>query len=140
MSNTWLAPALTVLGFAWLAWIALDDRADRAPVYLPDLARKDPNGIVRALSFHDRTIQGPATIYPMGSTILAGNDFDYVTFATLDEYENRIAGAIGLLDCTFTRCKFQNIGVVGKAAEIAKMRAGIAGKELPAIETLFQRN
>jgi len=68
-------------------------------------------------TFEDCTIYGPAVLVPIDRTtmdqIALDGPLDAI-FWEVPEDRMMIIGAVGLIDCTFRRCKFHGLGIGGK--------------------------
>jgi hypothetical protein len=86
----------------------------------------NPNSIVEGYTFEDCRIVGPAVLVMVRNTTIGESRFDADPNGMF--WENnagqgvRITGAVGLQDCTFLRCTFQNIGIGGRPDELRRIR------------------
>jgi hypothetical protein len=96
---------------------------------LPDLATSD---ILEGFEFIECEILGPAVLAFIDRVTLTYSSFDGDFNAMLWEIPMsrlRVIGAIGLSNCTFTRCTFRRIGFAGPAEFIAQFRKGTVAAE-----------
>ncbi|MDO8613729.1 MAG: hypothetical protein Q7R32_13060 [Dehalococcoidia bacterium] len=103
-----------------------------APAYLrgltiriADMVREDL--VIRDRTFEECEIFGPAVLIPLGAGVLQECSFEgdpASVFWEIPSGRVAIAGAIGLQDCVFKRCKFRRIGLAGPPEAIEKFRAG----------------
>jgi hypothetical protein len=71
---------------------------------------------IKGQVFVDKDIVGPAVVVPLGTGTMQHCGFDGDEVSVLWEIpkdRDRLSGAIALEDCTFLRCRFVNIGLVG---------------------------
>lgn len=72
--------------------------------------------IIENMDFANCKIIGPAVLVPLGNT-----GFSHCSFpVSLDAFfweipagRNHVVGAVGVLSCTFSSCKFEEIGIAG---------------------------
>jgi hypothetical protein len=96
-------------------------------VQISSLLPPGTGSILHGRLFDDSVIIGPAVLAPQG-----GVAFEFCTWDTDDggiesifwEFEPRaIFGAIGLINCTFRRCRFNSIGLAGTQKSLEDFRA-----------------
>lgn len=98
------------------------------------LAREaDERSLIEGRTFDNALILGPAIIAPlerfeMRECTWEGADIDSL-FIEVSEGRT-LVGVIGLNDVTFTRCRFQNVGVIGPRRTIEFLRTGISGTDV----------
>ena len=84
---------------------------------------------VRGQAFEDCVIHGPALILPAGSNVFEECHWEAVGSIESILWERRegesIVGALILHECTFCRCTFRDIGIVGTANALARFRASL---------------
>lgn len=80
-------------------------------VRLPDLAVTDD--VIRAVTFENCTLVGPAVIILLGTGALQDSGFDGDAEGVLWPLGDRshVIGAIGLEDCAIISCRLQRIGL-----------------------------
>lgn len=104
---------------------------EKEAVWLPLLAVNHWNAgemVVTGKTFTDCVIEGPAVIAVMNGTV-----FDSCNMGAAANPRNlllkplgdKIAGAIGLADCRFVRCRFAQVAFTGDEALLAELEAGI---------------
>lgn len=84
-------------------------------VRLADLATVNP--VIDGHNFENCLIVGPAVMLVMSGTAIEGCDLggDAVSIFWLvnPEVRNAVLGAIGVQNCSFRGCRFQNVGLAG---------------------------
>lgn len=92
---------------------------EKEAVWLPLLAVHALNGgepTLKDKTFTDCLIQGPALVAIMGSTTMDGCNMGKVTdprSLTFAPQGPLLVGAIGLQDCRFVCCQFEQVGFTG---------------------------
>jgi len=108
----------------------MTEHADRihrdAIVRLSDLTLT--GNIIEAVTFTNCLIVGPAVILILGATSLEECSWDApgprALFWEIDDARSEIVGAVGLLDCTFSACRFTNVGIGAHRKDLPKLQAG----------------
>ena len=84
-------------------------------IRLVDLVNED--NIIKKRTFEDCYIFGPAIMAPLGKTSIIdcsfAGQFDDLFITIQNRQFKGNEGYIGCLDCTFIRCNFSRIGIVG---------------------------
>lgn len=104
---------------------------EKEAVWLPLLAVHHWNAgemAVRGKTFTDCLIEGPAVMAVMG-----GTTFESCAMGTTSDTDNllykpqgtKLAGVVGMADCTFVRCRFVQVGFTGSDALLEDLRRGI---------------
>lgn len=82
--------------------------------------------VVRGLSFHDCTIEGPAVLMPVEACTFDGCDLGYndgdVRNLILRPEGPRVTGAIPVAACIFTQCHFASIGFTGHESFLGQLQ------------------
>lgn len=97
-------------------------------VRLADLATASP--VITNQVFENCLIVGPAVIAPIdGGFTLQGCDLGGSEDALLWDVSDRphLIGAIGLVDCHFIGCRFENVGLAGSTAFLDRIRVDVMG-------------
>jgi hypothetical protein len=83
------------------------------------------DSVIRDRIFEDALIVGPAVIALLDRVTMANSSFEGDPDSLFIEIqpERGVIGVIGLVNTTFNRCRFQNIGIIGIPEAIAQMRA-----------------
>lgn len=100
---------------------------DGVPIRIADLA--DATDILDGFEFVNCKITGPAVLAILDRVSLVQNSFDGEFDSLLWEVaptRKRIIGAIGIQNCSFTRCDFSRIGLAGPPEFIRSFRRGTA--------------
>lgn len=103
----------------WMNERHLDHRSLR----IVDLVSND--GMIVGRSFEDCTIYGRAVVVPLDGIVFERNTFEAdptALFWEIPENRDRIVGAIGLKNCAFRRCVFQQIGIAGTRQFIERFK------------------
>ncbi len=107
-------------------------------VWLPLLAVHHMNAgdpVVRAKTFTDCVIEGPALVMPMGSTTFESCNMGVAKDPRSLLYKPQgpmLVGAIGLENCRFVRCRMVQIGFTGTDAfldELAEQMMAAQGMQ-----------
>jgi len=86
-----------------------------------DLVGEDD--LIMGRTFEDCTIYGPAVLAPLQGVSFEHDTFEgdpKALFWEIPEGRVHVLGAIGLVNCTFHRCKFRGIGFAGTPALIQR--------------------
>ena len=105
---------------------------DKEAVWLPVLAVNHWNAgemVIAGKTFTDCVIEGPAVI-----AVMTGTVFDSCNMGAAANPRNlllkplgdKIAGAIGMSNCRFVRCRFAQVAFTGDDALLAELEKGIA--------------
>lgn len=101
----------------------LPSRLSGLSIRVSDLTRE--SNTVRNKVFDDCYIYGPAVAVITGTTEIRNNNFDGSPDSIFIITTNQtVWGTIVLDNCIFTNCKFSNVGFIGDATTIAKIKAG----------------
>jgi len=104
---------------------------EKEAVWLPFLAVKHWNAgqmSIRGKTFTDCVIEGPAVM-----AVMDGTTFESCTMGMTSDTANllykaqgkKLAGVVGMAECTFVRCRFVQVGFTGTDEFVEQMRAGI---------------
>ena len=104
---------------------------EKEAVWLPLLAVHHWNAgemAIRGKTFTDCVIEGPAVM-----AVMAGTLFDGCAMGTTTDTNNllykpmgqKLAGVVGMADCTFVRCRFVQVGFTGSDDLLNDLRTGI---------------
>lgn len=104
---------------------------EKEAVWLPVLAVNHWNAgemVIAGKTFTDCVIEGPAVM-----AVMNGTTFDSCNMGTaanprsllLKPLGDKIAGAIGMADCRFVRCRFAQVGFTGHDTLLAELENGI---------------
>ena len=95
-------------------------------IYLMDLLAPGSKPIISDRTIEDCEIRGPAMVGFLGNVTIADSGFegDIVSLCVEVTYKRIIFGEIGLLRCTFRRCQFKAIGILGTKEQIEKAKRG----------------
>ncbi|MBX9576556.1 MAG: hypothetical protein K2X07_13065 [Caulobacteraceae bacterium] len=104
---------------------------EKEAVWLPLLAVHHWNAgemAIRGKTFTDCVIEGPALM-----AVMTGTTFDGCVMGTTADTNNllykpqgrKLAGAVGVSDCKFVRCRFVQIGFTGSDDLLDDLRGGI---------------
>ena len=73
--------------------------------------------VLEGLTFQNCQIIGPTVLVPLGSTAIVHCTYDApdidAIFWEIPEGRTAVVGAIAALDCTFSTCRFFNVGLAG---------------------------
>lgn len=99
-------------------------------IYLPKLAVAGPR--LKGYEFHNCLLTGPAIATILGATSMRGCGFRHGAGSFEDllielPEGRRVIGVIGLDDCTFDRCTFEEVGFAGTRDMLDKMRVSVMG-------------
>jgi len=79
-------------------------------------------------SFEDKELDGPAVIYLMGGVTLRNCSFSVrdtkALFIEIPDEWTSMAGVVGIQDCVFERCAFNNIIIAAKKIDIEEIKRG----------------
>jgi hypothetical protein len=104
---------------------------EKEAVWLPLLAVHHWNAgemAVRGKTFTDCVVEGPAVL-----AVLSGTTFDSCAMGTTTDTANllykpqgrKLAGVVGMADCTFVRCRFVQVGFTGSDELLEDLMANI---------------
>lgn len=105
---------------------------EKEAVWLPVLAVNHWNAgemVITGKTFTDCVIEGPAVIGVMNGTMFDSCNMGAATNPRnllLKPLGDKIAGAIGMADCRFVRCRFAQVAFTGDDALLADLEAGIS--------------
>lgn len=98
-------------------------------IRITDLATTNP--VVSDHEFTNCVISGPAVIAPIQQTTISncslGGPPDEILWPTPPSQSGRVFGAVGLVNCTFERCRFEGIGFAGPPEFLDQMRTNLLG-------------
>ena len=81
--------------------------------------------------FANCRIVGPAVLLPLGSTSIASCEWDApdmnAIFWEITPERSAVVGAIAVVDCIFSACTFQGVGLAGPKELRAILEAGFSG-------------
>lgn len=97
-------------------------------IHLMDLLAPGAKPIISNRTIEDCEIRGPAMIALLGGVTIADSGFDGDIDSLFVEIvaKRMIFGAIGLQNCTFRRCRFIAIGIIGTKEQIEQAKKGFA--------------
>jgi len=109
-------------------------------IYISDLAREITtrnwtNIVINGRTFEDCRIYGPAVLAPMNTGTLGGKPFDDeckfmdgrdVAWVAGPEEHGNFVGIVGLEDCTFLKCRFEQCGVLVPLKDYKGLRDTVA--------------
>lgn len=105
---------------------------DKEAVWLPMLAVNHWNAgemVIAGKTFTDCVIEGPGVMAVMNGTRFDGCNMgvaaDVKTLLYRPVGTTKMAGVIGVSNCTFIRCRFVQIGFTGSDELLAELEAGI---------------
>lgn len=94
-------------------------------ISLLDMLPPGATPIISNRTIEDCELRGPSIIAALHGVTMSDCGFDGDPKSVFIEVlEGRIIGAIGLKDCVFRRCRFIQIGIIGTAENIRKIREG----------------
>jgi hypothetical protein len=107
---------------------------DKATIWIPQLlaeASRRGESLIENKNFIDCQLEGPCVIVPVGQCDFSACDFgwsggDVRNLLLQPMGPNRIIGAIGFKDCTFTRCTFISVGYSGPPEFLDNMTRNVA--------------
>lgn len=105
-------------------------------IYIADLAREIAtpnwtNPVISRRTFDDCRIYGPAVLAPMNTGQIGGKPFDDgckfmdgkdAAWVAGPETHHNFVGIVGLEDCTFLRCRFEQCGVLVPSHDYEALR------------------
>lgn len=94
---------------------------------IPDLVAALSNSMqISDRTFEDCEIHGPAVLFPDGATQYLWCGFDAPPDTlVIRANQQRVLGVIRVLDCTFRKCRFYNVGFIGNEDLLRKMQEGL---------------
>ncbi len=97
-------------------------------IYLMDLLAPSSKPIISDRTIEDCEVRGPAMVAFLGNVTITNSGFEGEIDSLFVEIADKrmIFGAIGLLRCTFRRCQFKGIGILGTKKQIQKARQGFS--------------
>lgn len=105
---------------------------DKEAVWLPMLAVNHWNAgemVIAGKTFTDCVIEGPGVMAVMNGTTFDGCNMgvaaDVKTLLYRPVGNTKMAGVIGVSNCTFVRCRFVQIGFTGTDELLAQLESGI---------------
>lgn len=100
-------------------------------IRITDLATTNP--VVSDHEFTNCVISGPAVIAPIQQTTISncslGGPSDEILWPMPPSKSGRVFGAVGLVNCTFERCRFEGIGFAGTPEFLDQMRTSLLGTQ-----------
>lgn len=102
-------------------------RFEQASIRIATLPELADNDVLDGFEFIECDIIGPAVLALLERVTVAYSHFDGDPESMLWEIpisRKHVLGAIGLRNCTFTRCTFRRVGFAGPAELIAEFRRG----------------
>ena len=82
------------------------------------------NGLVTYRTFTDCDIVGPCVIAPFGGTRFERCSFGGVPDNIYEiEGPRRLVGVVGFFQCTFVKCRFEDVGLMGSKEDSDSIRA-----------------
>lgn len=107
------------------------DAFEKEAVWLPAMAVQHWNAgkmSIEGKTFTDCLIEGPAVIAVMNNTT-----FDSCAMGTTTDTRNllyrpmgqKLAGVVGMSNCTFVRCRFAQVGFTGSDGLLEQLQAGV---------------
>ena len=100
------------------------------PVRLADLTVNTP--VIEGYEFINCRILGPAVIVPQGDTSIVRCSWDAPDFAAIfwEITPDRpyIVGAIAVVNCTFSNCRFEGVGIAGNREAREQMEKGFGAR------------
>lgn len=92
-------------------------------IYLVDLIPPgSANPIIEKKIIENCEVRGPAMILAVGAVTLDSPSIDNLESFFVESSNRTISGVIGLQECTFRRCHFVQIGVIGTKEKIEIMK------------------
>lgn len=113
---------------------------EKEAVWLPLLAVNHWNAgqmAIKGKTFIDCVIEGPAVMAVMHGTTFtdcamgSSNDVDTLLLRPVGK---KMAGVIGMSNCSFIRCRFAQVGFTGADDLIEALRTGIATPQPPEVK------
>ncbi|WP_291832146.1 hypothetical protein [Brevundimonas sp.] len=107
------------------------DAFEKEAVWLPAMAVQHWNAgkmSIEGKTFTDCLIEGPAVVAVMNNTT-----FDSCAMGTTTDTRNllyrpmgqKLAGVVGMSNCTFVRCRFAQVGFTGSDGLLEQLQAGV---------------
>ena len=107
------------------------DAFEKEAVWLPPMAVQHWNAgkmSIEGKTFTDCLIEGPAVVAVMNNTT-----FDSCAMGTTTDTRNllyrpmgqKLAGVVGMSNCTFVRCRFAQVGFTGSDGLLEQLQAGV---------------
>ncbi|HWW11922.1 MAG TPA: hypothetical protein VN018_05355 [Brevundimonas sp.] len=107
------------------------DAFEKEAIWLPAMAVQHWNAgkmSIEGKTFTDCLIEGPAVIAVMNDTT-----FDSCAMGTTTDTRNllykpmgqKLAGVVGMSNCTFVRCRFAQVGFTGSDGLLEQLQAGV---------------
>lgn len=87
-------------------------------IRLVDMAGADAK--IKGKTFERCVIRGPAVIVPTGTSVFQNNRMERNPIIRLDAKQEKIFGAIEVVDCSFRECEFSFVGITGQPALLEK--------------------
>lgn len=87
------------------------------------------NNLIEGRTFEDALVLGPAVILPLGGLTMEDSTIDGTPEAIFIVIADKrpITGVIGLVECTFRRCRLQNIAIAGSAEIVENFKKAMGG-------------
>ncbi|WP_439470663.1 hypothetical protein [Brevundimonas sp.] len=112
-------------------WVGRD-RFEKEAIWLPAMAVQHWNAgkmAIEGKTFTDCLIEGPGVI-----AVMNGTTFDSCAMGTTTDTRNllftpmgeKMAGVIGMSNCTFVRCRFAQVGYTGSPELLEQLQAGVS--------------
>ena len=116
LDTGWGTVAMSLLG---VGLIVLAGYRKPGTIYLTKLAEKMP--LVEDKVYENRDFVGPAVIHFGEGTVLTDSSFFGDPNSVLIEVnQDTFQGAVTFRDCMFKRCRFRNVGIIGKKKLLAE--------------------
>ena len=116
LDTGWGTLAMSLLG---VGLILLAGYRKPGRIYLTKLAEKTP--LVEDKVYENRDFVGPAVIHFGDGTVLTDSSFFGDPNSVLIEInQDQFMGAATFKDCMFKRCRFRNVGIIGKKKLLAE--------------------
>ncbi len=116
LDTGWGTLAMSLLG---VGLILLAGYRKPGRIYLTKLAERTP--LVEDKVYENRDFVGPAVIHFGDGTVLTDSSFFGDPNSVLIEInQDQFMGAVTFKDCMFKRCRFRNVGIIGKKKLLAE--------------------
>lgn len=107
------------------------DAFEKEAVWLPAMAVQHWNAgkmSIEGKTFTDCLIEGPAVVAVMNNTTFASCAMGTTTDTRNLLYRpmgQKLAGVVGMSNCTFVRCRFAQVGFTGSDGLLEQLQAGV---------------
>ncbi len=116
LDTGWGTLAMSLIG---VGLILLASSRKPGTIYLTKLAEKSP--FVEDKVYENRDFVGPAVVHFGDGTVLTDSSFFGDPNSVLIEInQDEFMGAVTFRDCMFKRCRFRNVGILGKRKLLAE--------------------